>query len=334
MEALANDTRRLYIGMHSVEAIAPFRTISSPPQRMSFLLAVILVLVLFFASSAFVILILGPLILLQPHRRTKDWYARFTNILEPRTKGIPQEDVSFTTPDGVRLSGWLVIHNKAKGTVIYLHGVGDCKIGGIELSAFLYSRGYNVFLYDSRHHGESGGKYCTYGFFEKHDVATAIDYLQQRSDCTVGKVGLYGTSMGAAVAIQAAAVDHRISAVVAEASFTTLRAIAVDYQRRLIKLPWHFLRNVALARSQKVAGFKARLVSPVDDVKRLHCPILFVHGVNDTFIDAKHSRELYDAAPEPKHLHLVDGANHNNVWDIGGERYRDALAAFLKSSLG
>jgi pimeloyl-ACP methyl ester carboxylesterase len=300
---------------------------------MSFLLAFVIVLFLFLLSAAFVILVLGPLILLQPHRRTKEWYAKFTQELEPRNKGIPQEDLWIVTPDGVRLSCWLVKCKKARGTVIYLHGVGDCRIGGVELSAFLFSQGYNVFLYDSRHHGESGGKYCTYGFLEKHDVSTAIDYLQQREDFDVGKVGVFGTSMGAAVAIQAAAVDARIASVVAEASFTTLRSIAVDYQRRLIKLPWHFLRNVAFARSQKVAGFKARFVVPVEDVKKLHCPILFVHGLDDTFIDVQHSKELFRLAPEPKELLLIDGANHNNVWDVGGDAYKNALIAFFKSSL-
>ncbi len=300
---------------------------------MSFLFAIMIVLFLFLVSAAFVILILGPLILLQPHRRSREWYARFTNDLEPRSKNIPQEDLWITTPDGARLSCWLVARRRARGTVIYLHGVGDCKIGGVELSAFLYAQGYNVFLYDSRQHGKSGGRYCTYGFFEKHDVSSVIDYLQQREDLNIGKVGLFGTSMGAAVAIQAAAIDARIASVVSEASFTTLRSIAVDYQRRLIKLPWHFLRNIALARSQKVAGFKARLVAPIEDVRNLRCPILFVHGIDDTFIDVQHSRELYEIAPQPKQLLLISGADHNNVWEVGGTKYKDALSTFFKSSL-
>jgi pimeloyl-ACP methyl ester carboxylesterase len=295
--------------------------------------ALIGVVFLFLVSVAFVILILGPLILLQPHKRTKEWYARFTSVLQPRDVGLPQEDLWLTTPDGIKLSCWLVAREKPRGTIIYLHGVGDCKIGGVPHAAFFFSQGYNVFLYDSRYHGESGGKYCTYGFYERHDVSTVIDYLQRREDLKPGKITLFGTSMGAAIAIQAAAIDARIVAVVAEASFTTLRSIAVDYQKRLIKLPWHFLRNVALARSQKVAGFKARYVSPLADVRKLHCPVLFVHGLKDTFIDVQYSRDLYDVAPEPKQLYLVEGATHTDVWDVGGKKYQDVLAAFFKSAL-
>ncbi len=300
---------------------------------MAYFLTALLVVFLFLFSAAVVILILGPLILLQPHRRKREWYARFTKELEPRDKGLPQEDLHITTPDGVRLSGWLVVNKRAKGTIIYLHGVGDCKIAGVQMSAFFFEQGYNVLLYDSRHHGESGGHYCTYGFYEKHDVSTAIDYLQGREDVKIGKVGLFGTSMGAAIAVQAAAVDVRIKAVVAEASFTTLRAIAVDYQKRLIKLPWHFLRNVAFARSQRVANFKARFVSPIDDIRKLHCPILLVHGTADPFIDVQHSKDLFAAAPEPRQLLLVEGANHINVWDVGGAKYRETLGTFLRTYL-
>jgi fermentation-respiration switch protein FrsA (DUF1100 family) len=301
---------------------------------MSLLLAIILVLLLFLFSAACVILVMGPLIMLQPHRRRKEWYSRFTSILEPSVAGLPQEDIVVTTSDGVNLSCWLIRQpKKGRGTIIYLHGVADCKIGGLASARFFYSLGYNVFLYDSRRHGESGGKFCTYGFYEKHDVSTIIDYLQQRTDFTVGKIGLFGTSMGAAVAIQAAAIDARIAAIVAEASFTTLRSVTVDYQRRLIKLPWHFLRNVALARSQKVAGFKARQVSPLDDVAKIHCPILFIHGAQDTFIEARHSKELFDAAHPPKDLLVIEGANHNDVWDVGAKRYEHSLETFYHTNL-
>ncbi|MGB2868055.1 MAG: alpha/beta hydrolase [Bacteroidota bacterium] len=304
---------------------------------MSIVLALIIISLLFVINAAFVILVVGPLLLLQPARRSKEWYARFTAILEPTDAGLPQENITITTYDAVPLRGWLVPQTKRsrkpKGTVIYLHGVGDCKTGGIALSKFLFARGYNVFLYDSRHHGESGGAYCTYGFYEKRDVSTVIDYLKSRKDLSVGNIALFGTSMGAAVAIQAAAVDSRISAVIAEASFTNLRTIFVDYQRRIIKLPWHFLRNVAMTRSQKIANFKARFVAPIEDVKRIRTPILFTHGTEDTFIKPLYSKMLYEAANEPKKLLLIKGANHNDVWDVGGPVYENALTDFLEEHL-
>lgn len=301
---------------------------------MSVVVDLVIILFLFLLNASLVIFVFGPLLLLQPIRRTKDWYARFTTLLEPRDAGLPQEDLDLPTHDGPHLSCWCVPQKKeSRGTILYLHGVGDCKIGGIALARFFYSAGFNVFLYDSRAHGESGGAYCTYGYYEKHDVSTVIDYLESRKDISVGKIGIFGTSMGAAVAIQAAALDDRIAVVVAESSFTNLRTIFVDYQRRIIKLPWHFLRNLAMTRSQRIANFKGRSVSPIEDVKRMNTPILFVHGTDDTFIDCEYSKELYEAANEPKRLLLIEGADHNDLWDVGGMTYEKTILDFFDQHL-
>ncbi|MBN1397511.1 MAG: alpha/beta hydrolase [Bacteroidetes bacterium] len=294
----------------------------------------LIISVLFVIQTAFVLLVTGPLILLKPVRRKKEWYARFTTFLEPQDTGLPQENVNIGTFDGLILRGWFIPQKKkSRGTIIYLHGVGDCKIGGIPFAQSLYRDGFNIFLYDSRQHGESEGYYCTYGFYEKYDVATVVNYLKSRRDRKIGKIGLFGTSMGGAVAIQAAALDTRISAVVSEGSYTALRIVFVDYQKRIIKLPWHFLRNIALVQSQKIANFKARLVSPLEDIKRIHVPILIVHGKKDTFIKPEYSKMLYKAANEPKQLVLIDHAGHNDVWDAGGPAYKNSISAFFKKHL-
>jgi pimeloyl-ACP methyl ester carboxylesterase len=301
---------------------------------MTVLLVLIILFVLFLIGAAAVILVIGPLILLRPERRSRSWYAQRTLLLEPRDAQLPQESFIITAADGVQLSTWFVPCAKnPKGTVVYLHGVGDCKIGGLALARFLHHQGFHVLLYDSRQHGESGGDYCTYGFYEKHDVSTVLDYLESRSDVRTGMVGLFGTSMGAAVAIQAAAIDPRIKAVVAEASFTNLRTISVDYQRRIAKLPWHFLRNVAMSRSQKIARFKARDVSPLEDVRRLTTPILFVHGTEDEFIDVAYSKTLFHEAVGPKELLLIEGASHNNIWERGGNVYEQKMIEFFEHNL-
>ena len=290
--------------------------------------------VLFLIQATFVLLVTGPLILLKPVRRKKDWYARFTNLLEPKDAGLPQENVTVETFDGLKLSCWFVRQKKkARGTIIYLHGVGDCKIAGVPFARSLFDKGFNIFLYDSRQHGESEGYYCTYGYYEKRDVSAVISYLKSRKYIRVGKIGVFGTSMGGAVAIQAAAIDPRVACVISEGSYTALRVVFVDYQKRIIKLPWHFLRNVALVQSQKLANFKARLVAPIEVIKHVHVPILIVHGKNDSFIKSEYSRLLYDAANKPKRLLLIEGAEHNDAWEVGGKTYERSIASFFKEHL-
>jgi hypothetical protein len=190
-----------------------------------------------------------------------------------------------------------------------------------------------VFLYDSRRHGDSGGFYCTYGFHEKHDLSIVLDYLNSRTDVKIGKIGVFGTSMGAAVALQAAAIDSRIDALVAEASFTDLRTVMVDYQKRITKLPWHFLRNLAMARPQKLAGFKARLVSPIHAVRSVHKPVLFIHGTDDTRIRTEYSRALYENANQPKELLLIHKGDHTDLLNVGGSEYEQRIVSFFEENL-
>lgn len=302
---------------------------------MSILLALLLVALLFLIAAAATVFVFGPLLILQPHLRTREWYSTFTNLLEPRDAGLPQEDLVLLTREGFRLQCWLVPQREtSRGTIIFLHGVGDCKIAGVPYAKLFHDKGFNVFLYDSRRHGASEGYYCTYGFFEKHDLSIIIDYLGNRSDLRVGKIGVFGTSMGAAVALQAAAIDRRIEAIVAEASFTDLRTVVVDYQRRIMKLPWHFLRNLAMSRSQKLAGFKARFVSPIHSVQHVHKPIFFIHGTDDTRIRTEYSKVLYENANQPKDLLLVHRGDHTNLLNVGGSEYEERIVAFFRKHLG
>jgi alpha-beta hydrolase superfamily lysophospholipase len=301
---------------------------------MSILLACLLCVALFMVFVSILIFVIGPVLLLQPHRRTIDYYRKYTSTLAPSDLQLPYESLTLKTAEGIDLSCWLIkADGQPKGTIMYLHGVSESKIVGLPMAKEFHARGYNVFLYDSRRHGDSGGTFCTYGFYEKHDTSTSINYLTSRGDLSMGKIGLFGSSMGAAVAIQVAAMDKRISAVVAESSFATLRGIFDDYQRRMIKLPWHYLRNIVIKRSERLAHFRAHSVSPLESIRDVHVPVFILHGVNDNLIDYKYSVQLYNNACEPKELWLIPAASHSDMAQIGGEEYTRRITAFFEKNL-
>ena len=301
---------------------------------MVFLIVLIVLLVGFLAFVSVMLLFIGPVMLLQPYRRTLDYYRRRTALLKPSDAGLPFESLTLETADGVPLSCWLIgAGPDAKGTILHLHGVSEAKIAGIPLSRALHERGFNVFLYDSRRHGESGGNYCTYGYYEKYDASLVINHLVSRTDIALGKIGVFGNSMGAAVAIQLASIDPRVQAVVAESGFATLRSVYDDYQKRMVKLPWHYLRNLVIRRSEKIARFKARLVTPLEAVHAVHVPILIIHGTADDRIKAHYSEMVYHNANEPKELWLIPNASHHNIAEIGGGGYTGKICGFFESTL-
>ncbi|MDI6765587.1 MAG: alpha/beta hydrolase [Bacteroidota bacterium] len=301
---------------------------------MLFIIILAAVIFTFLISATVILFFVGPTLLLQPRRRTAEFYRKLGKPITPNELNLPYEEINIATTDNINLHCWLIKANRpAKGTLIYLHGVADCKIDGLRFANISHAQGYNVFLYDSRRHGYSGGKYCTYGEHEKFDVVQIIDYLFSRSDLSVGKIGLFGTSMGAAVAIQSAAIDSRIAAVAAENSFATLRTIFDDYQKRMIKLPFHYLRNLVIIHSELRAKFKASQVSPLESISNIHIPILFIYGTADHLIKHQYSILLYECANQPKEIYPIEGASHNNIWEIAGIEYEQRLLNFFEKNL-
>ena len=87
-------------------------------------------------------------------------------------------EVEFDGEGGVRLKGWLTRGSgPRRGTLVYLHGSADNRASGLYAAERFLARGFDALAYDGRAHGESGGDACTYGFFEKRDLARALDLL-------------------------------------------------------------------------------------------------------------------------------------------------------------
>lgn len=229
--------------------------------------------------------------LLRPARRP---------VAEPPPAGCT--DVAFTD-SGLTLRGWrCAAIGTRRGAVVFLHGVADNRTGVAGAVRRFTARGVDVIAYDSRAHGESDGEDCTYGYYEKGDLRRVLNTVPP------GPIALIGTSLGAAVAVQAAADDPRITTVVAAEIFSDLRTVARE--RAPFFLPEGTVR-AALALAGKRGGFEVDKVSPVTAAARVSIPVLLIHGADDEDTPASHSQRVYDALRGPKQLILVDGAGHN-----------------------
>lgn len=211
---------------------------------------------------------------------------------------------------GVTLAGWRCHGSgERRATLILLHGVANNRASVAGVVGRFTPRGLEVIAYDSRGHGESSGDICTYGYWEKADLARVVQAAP------VGPVVLLGTSLGAAVALQEAAADTRVAGVVAAETFSDLRTVARE------RAPW-FLPAPAVWRAFAIAesrgGFRADAVSPVDAARRIRVPVLLVHGARDVDTPPDHSRRVLAALAGPKELFLVEGAGHNQSLGFEG----------------
>jgi len=229
--------------------------------------------------------------LLHPTRRALDAALRETH-----------PPITFAGAD-VILTGWrFAARGARRGTVIYLHGIADNRGSGLTVAQRFSDRGFDVVAYDSRAHGDSGGEICTYGFYEKRDLQRVLDVLES------GPVVVIGSSLGGAVALQAAAEDPRISAVVAAESFSDLRTVGTE------RAPWFFTTKTvrqAFALAENQGRFKVDEVSPMEAARHISVPVFLIHGARDHETPPDHARRIFDSLRGRRRLLMVEGAGHN-----------------------
>ena len=211
---------------------------------------------------------------------------------------------------GVTLRGWTCTPpDPARGTIVYLHGNANHHGSAEGVIARFLPRGFRVVAYDSRAQGASDGDACTYGFHEKTDLRRVIDTLP------AGPVVLFGTSLGAAVALQEAADDPRVTTVVAAETFSDLRTVATE------RAPFVFTSGSidrAFALAEQLANFRVDEVSPVRAALRIKAPVLLIHGADDVETPPAHSQRVRAALTSPSELVLVPGAGHNQALNGAG----------------
>ncbi len=215
----------------------------------------------------------------------------------------PHEDVRFKTDDGLTLRGWLFRPAKApRGLVVLLHGK-DINRQHLSAEAGRFvDKGFAVLLYDQRAHGASEGTTVTYGVREVPDLQRGLDAVG------ITPVYVIGESLGAAVALQAAAVEPRIHGVVAGASFAELTTVIEEFS------PFSDATTRAgIAEAERDWGFKAADVAPARAAKQIRVPALLLHGTEDMLIKPAHSYRIYESLAGPRRLVLLEGVSHQGV---------------------
>jgi pimeloyl-ACP methyl ester carboxylesterase len=225
-------------------------------------------------------------------------------IFQPQPAGYRDDEgiIKLVSSNGAKISARYLANPNATFTMLFSHGNAE-DIGDDEI--FLQgirSAGFSVFAYDYQGYGTSEGKPTerrVYG-----DVEAAYTYLVEDLHVQPNRIISFGRSLGGGPATDLA--FHRpIAGLVLESSFTS----AFRVLTRVPLLPFDRFNNLS-------------------KITRLHCPVLIIHGIQDSVIKVSHGRELFAAANDPKQALWVEGANHNDVPYYAGNRYSDSLKKF------
>lgn len=187
------------------------------------------------------------------------------------------------------------------GTVVLLHGLYAESMQVLPQALRFAERGYRTVLLDLRAHGQSDGRYVSFGVRERRDLARVLDALRRR-DLMRRPLVLYGTSLGAAVALQGAGQGIEAERIVALGAFAEAREVVLEGAPRLLPgwLSWAASNgrlDAAADRAEELAGFEFEDANTLALASDLEVPVLLLHGRDDRLVPVEHARRLHRGIP-------------------------------------
>lgn len=227
-----------------------------------------------------------------------------------RISRLPLEDVAFPAADGTRLFGWYAETSATPAVLLWCHGNAGNIINRLDNLRELYHLGLSVFLFDYRGYGRSQGRPSEDGLYQ--DALGAYQYVTQSRRVRPERIVLFGRSLGAAVAGEVAS-QRPAAGLILESSFPSVEALAKFHY---FGLPVHWLL---------AARFPL-----TDRLQQISLPVLVIHGDRDETVPIQLGRQVFEAAKNPKSFYLVPGADHNDLYLIGGKPYFQRLMRFTE----
>jgi uncharacterized protein len=218
--------------------------------------------------------------------------------LEEALDGIAREDVFFTTPDGLRLHGWMLRPaGRPSGTILFIHGNAGNVSTHVGAVLWLALAGYEVFLFDYRGFGLSEGTPTIEGIHI--DTLAALETVAARTPADGGApIVVLGQSLGGSAAVYAVATSRhkdRVRALVIDSAFSGYRRIAREKITAYLFFLWPLRHPLSLLIDDRFSA--SRWIGRVPPV-----PLLIIHGDADEVVPVDHSERLFHDAEGPKRL--------------------------------
>ena len=260
----------------------------------------------------------------EDRRFSREWYARLT-----------REPIRIPSPRGYTLAGeYWPVEGQSRGIVILSHGITVNRNASLKYAELFQDLGFCCLAYEQCRHGESGGTFTTYGYYERYDLKAVVDWVRNRFGDHM-RIGIHGESMGAAVLLQyAGLVEDGADFYISDCAYASIwEQLGYRLQAEMHLPQWPLLHLSAwLCRLR--SGFVMKEACPLKAVPHIGHPVLFVHGEDDRYIPPAASMRLYQAKTNgPRGLLLVPGARHAQAQPVAPKQYKRAVIEFLDRSL-
>jgi fermentation-respiration switch protein FrsA (DUF1100 family) len=238
-------------------------------------------------------------------------FARFVSegmVFHPpeSSYGDTTQDLIFIPVDDPGVPGIAALHLKNPGAkYLFLHFHGNAEDIGMGSWWLKEARknGFEVLGVDYRGYGLSGGSPSEHAFYA--DAQAVVAYCRDKLGWKPERIVVHGRSLGGAAAARLAA-RNPVAAVIVENAFVSAYRVMT-------------IKPVLLGDRFET----------IDDITKPLCPVFVIYSKQDEVVGAWNGPELFAAAPEPKQLWAVEGAGHNDLLFVTGERYWPRIREFV-----
>lgn len=249
-------------------------------------------------------------------------------------KTVPSKEVEIKAGEET-LVGTVLEKSGSKKVGICVHGYYGNFQDLNPWAKILYEENFNVIAPDLRAHGKSSGQKVSMGYFDKDDIVLWINKAIEMfgEDC---QIVLFGESMGGATVLMTSELKlpKNVKCVIADSAYSNAyQAFEYIIEKRGF-LPAFLFLPVANFFSKVFADCDLKKASPIDSVKKSSLPILFLHGLDDKFVPAYMSRDMFDVSnKEICSLYLTKGAGHIKSYAKDPEEYKKVMMSFIEKWL-
>jgi len=233
--------------------------------------------------------------------------------VSPLAYGLAFEPAEIRTSDGETLHGWWVPADKARGTVLFLHGNAGNISHRLDYLLMFNRLGHSTFIVDYRGYGRSSGAPSEEGTYR--DAEAAWDYLRQARSVRQQDLVIVGESLGGGVATWLAA---RVAprALVLFSTFTSVNDLGSEIYWFL---PVRLINRIRY--------------DNLGNLERISAPIFVAHSRDDEIVPYAHGRRLFEAARDPKEFLEMRGS-HNEGLVFARKEWMAQLGSFLDRHTG
>ncbi|MCK4835482.1 MAG: alpha/beta hydrolase [Candidatus Aminicenantes bacterium] len=253
---------------------------------------IVLVAYLFFFQSRFV------------------YFPKREILQTPKSINLEYQEICYQTSDDVLISAWFIPTKKPKATILFCHGNAGNISHRLESIKIFHHLQLSTFIFDYRGYGQSEGRTTEKGTYL--DAEAAWNYLVNELKISNNKIIVFGRSLGGSIAAWLAQ-KHNPRGLIVESSFTSIPELGAKlYPIFPVKLLSHFKYNTSKY------------------LKKINCPVLIIHSLDDEIISYSNGQKLYDSALSPKEFLSIRGS-HNEGFILSEQLYIAGLQKFISS---